>query len=75
MIVVTNILSLYPVLSLYRALHALNVWNGGTKDKKEPVMAWQTVCLLFLNMERVEQSMGFVEQRGIWGGVKLLLVA
>ena len=59
---VTNILSLYPVLSLYRALQALNVWNGGTKDKKELQMASQAVCLLFLNMEQVEQSMGFVEQ-------------
>lgn len=59
---VTNILSLYPVLSLYRALQGLNAWNGGTKDKKELQMASQAVCLLFLNMERVEQSMGFVEQ-------------
>ena len=59
---VTNILSLYPVLSLYRALRALNAWNDGTKDKKELQMASQAVCLLFLNMEQVEQSMGFVEQ-------------
>ena len=63
---VTNILSLYPVLSLYRALQAQNTWNGGTKDKKEPQMASQTVCLLFPNMEQAEQSRGFVEQN--WGG-------
>ena len=69
MIVVTNILSVYPVLSLYRALRGLNVWNGGTKDKKEPVMASQAVCLLFPNMEQAEQSRGFVEQN--WGEVEL----
>ena len=38
-------------------------------------MASQAVCLLFPNMEQAEQSMGFVEQNLIWGGVKLLLVA